>query len=171
MKAHSRKNISRKYIAYVAVFLIIVGLSYWTYSYFAIKRIGPVGSQHIHADFKLYINDQPVNFSQNKYQISFSGNQFVHMEGGDGNLIHVHAVGITLGDWLNSVKIYLDSNCLMMDDGSRYCNSGGSTLKMFVRHCQAFGANVSCSEWLHMNPTGDYTIQNLDKILISYGSR
>jgi len=168
-----RKFPVKKYAIYVAIFLIFVAVSYGIYNLIATpQRIGPLNSQHVHADFKLYLNGQAVDFSQNKYQLGGgSQNNYVHMESGDGNVIHVHATGIIFDDWLKSIKINIDSNCLTMDDRTEYCNSQNNTLKMFTEHCSAVGTNsTSCSGWQQIAPTGNYTFQDLDKILISYGN-
>jgi hypothetical protein len=177
---HSKKEIVEKkklplknYVIFIAVFLIIIAISYGIYSLVtAPQRIGPLNSQHIHADFKLYLNGQVVDFSQNKYQLGYgSQDNYVHMENGNGNVIHVHATGIIIDDWLNSIKIHIDSNCLTMDNGTNYCSSQNKTLKMFIESCSAVGTtNTTCSGWQQVAPTGNYTIQDLDKILISYGS-
>lgn len=172
MKNSKKKNNLKTYAA-LLIFVVLIGIFYFAYnSFFSTSRIGAIGSQHIHADFKMYINNQAVNFSQHQYQIEFSENRYVHMEGGDGNVIHVHATGITLNDWLASINIYLNSTCLTMDDGTNYCNSPATHLRMYVEHCSPFGTtNTTCSGWQQVSPvTADYTIQDLDKILISYGS-
>lgn len=172
-KSKKRKKFAKTYAIYILVFVALVGIFYVISSYFyPTSRIGSLGSQHIHADFKLYINDQAVDFTQSKYQLGFgSSDQYVHMENGDGNVIHVHATGIQLGDWLSSIKINLDSNCLTMDDGTQYCNSPQEHLRMYVEHCSPIGTtNTTCSGWQQISPvTSAYTIQDLDKILISYG--
>lgn len=174
MKNPKKKNSPKTYAIYLLIFAVLVGIFYIAYnSFFPTSRIGALGSQHIHADFKLYINNQAVNFTQSKYQLDYgSSDQYVHMEGGDGNIIHVHATGIILNDWLNSINIYINSTCLTMDDGTNYCNSPTTHLRMYVGHCSPIGTtNTTCSSWQQVSPVAaDYTIQDLDKILISYGS-
>lgn len=118
--------------------------------------IGPAGSTHIHQDFKVYINGNVIDFSQGKYQKPHL-NAKVHLEGGNGDLIHKHATGVTMGFFLKSVSISFDKNCLTIDTGENYCNDGDRTLKFYVN-------GKPNSEW------ENYDLQDGDKILVSYGS-
>ncbi|MFA4820064.1 MAG: hypothetical protein WC613_03860 [Candidatus Aenigmatarchaeota archaeon] len=115
-------------------------------------NLGPVGSTHIHQDFKMYVSGQMVDFSQPKYQLRSS---LVHFENGDGNVIHTHATGMTLGYMLGTMNIELTPECLVID-GVRYCNNGNSKLKLY--------ANGQPD-----NEFGSYLMKDLDKILVSYG--
>lgn len=118
--------------------------------------IGAPGSTHIHQDWKMYINGKSIDFSVPKYQKPHI-NQLTHMEGGDGDIIHVHATGITMGFFLNSIGIKIDNNCLTMDTGEKYCNEGNKALKFYVN-------GKPNNEW------GSYILNNLDKILVHYGN-
>lgn len=116
--------------------------------------IGQLGTIHIHADFKVYVNGQAIDFSQQKYQVRV---QYVHVEDNDGDVVHVHAPGMTLGIFLNSLGFHLTSSCLTTDDGTKMCNSGSKTLKVYVNGKQ-------------IQDGASYEIKDLDKILVSYGS-
>ncbi len=120
-----------------------------------LSGIGPLNSAHLHADVKVYINGDTVDFSQKKYQIEDTHNNFVHFEEGIGDVIHIHATGLTIRHMIRSVNLYVNNNCLTFE-GTKYCNDGNKKLKFYV--------NGKAS-----NEFGDYVINDLDKILVSYG--
>jgi len=117
-----------------------------------IVGIGPIGSQHIHADVKVYINGQHVDFSLRKYQLTTS---YIHFEDGLGDVIHAHSTGLTIGNLFYSIGGSISPNCLYFE-GQNYCNGNGKTLKFYVNGQQS-------------NEFGSKVIQDLDKYLISYG--
>ena len=45
------------------------------------NNFGPLGSTHVHADFKVYILGNPIDFSLSKYQLK---DQLTHVENDDG---------------------------------------------------------------------------------------
>ncbi len=57
---------------------------------------------HIHADFKVYINDKQIDFSVSKYQLQAKS---VHVEDGIGEVVHIHKKGITIGDFFETLGI------------------------------------------------------------------
>lgn len=70
------------------------------------------GTVHKHADFALFINGQQFNFAQEKYMTDLNGNmlsELVHLHDMDGNVIHVHAPGITLGMFFESIGMKLET--------------------------------------------------------------
>ncbi len=114
--------------------------------------IGALKSTHIHADVKVYLNGQSIDFSQRKYQLASS---YIHFEDGLGDVIHIHATGMTLGHLFKSLGMDFNNNCLVAQ-GQSYCNGGDKTLKFYVNG----------------NPNtlfDNYVIKDLDKYLISYG--
>jgi len=118
-----------------------------------LSGIGPLGSTHIHADVKVYRNGQAIDFSQHKYQVTTS---FIHFEDGLGDVIHVHATGMTIGQLFKSLKGEISSNCVVLEN-QNYCNENEKKLKFY--------ANGKPS-----NEFGNYAIHDLDKILVSYGN-
>ncbi len=121
-------------------------------------EIGMVGEIHHHADFKVYLNGVPYNFSQEKYQ-SKSNNSlsnFAHLHDMNGNIIHKHAQGVTLGFFFETLGMKLNSTCLVLDDETSYCNKGDKEWKMYVHE-------------KHNDEFEGYDIQDEDKILLSYG--
>ena len=73
--------------------------------------IGVLGSAHLHADVKVYINGQSIDFSQRKYQLASS---FLHFEEGIGDVIHTHATGLTIGHMFRSLGMDFSNNCLVV---------------------------------------------------------
>ncbi|MBI4162889.1 MAG: hypothetical protein HY513_04345 [Candidatus Aenigmarchaeota archaeon] len=150
-----KKKRSMKPVAYVLVVLIIIGLGYWAVSAMPQKpkvNLGSLGSTHIHQDFRAYIDGTIVDFSQPSYQLQ---NQYVHFEGGDGNVHHVHATGATLAYALDALRIRANASCITV--GRQYCTSGDKVVKYFVN-------GDDNSNYL------DYVMKDLDKILVYYGT-
>ncbi|MDP3741695.1 MAG: hypothetical protein Q8R15_00090 [Candidatus Micrarchaeota archaeon] len=145
----------KKPATYLIILLILIGGLSLTYRWAAsTPHIGPVGSTHIHQDFKVYLNGNQLDFSQQKYQVRAP---YAHVEDNDGDVIHVHATGVTLGMFIDSLDMQLTNNCFKTDDGTSYCNNGNNTLKFYVN-------NVPNTQF------NKYELRELDKILISYGA-
>lgn len=119
---------------------------------YLLSGIGPLGSTHLHADVKVYINGNVIDFSQRKYQLATS---YIHFEEGIGDVIHTHATGLTIGHMLNSVGIKYQNGCIVVE-GQSYCNENGKKLKFY--------ANGNLNSEFY-----SYAIKDLDKYLISYG--
>src|SRR3989344_1162870 len=121
-------------------------------------EIGVVGELHYHTDFALYINGERYDFAQERYMSKEdkSLSNFAHFHDRNGNLIHKHASGVTLGFFLETLDIKLNDTCLVLDDGASYCNEGNEELKMYVngRYNDEFAK---------------YDFHDEDRILLSYG--
>ncbi|MBI2102160.1 hypothetical protein HYT53_06130 [Candidatus Woesearchaeota archaeon] len=117
-----------------------------------LSGIGNLRSTHKHADVKVYINGNSIDFSQRKYQLA---SRFIHFEEGIGDVVHVHATGLTIGHLLKSLKGSLNNNCLVLD-GNNYCSDNSGKLRFYVN-------NKPNSDF------GSYVFKDLDKMLISYG--
>ena len=117
-----------------------------------LSGIGPLKSTHIHADVKVYLNGRQIDFSQRKYQITTS---YIHFEDGLGDVIHVHATGMTMDHLFKSLNGEFNSECLLFE-GQNYCNDANKKLKFFVNGKPN-------------NEFGYFVMKDLDKILISYG--
>ncbi|MBI2558517.1 hypothetical protein HYW20_04295 [Candidatus Woesearchaeota archaeon] len=118
-----------------------------------LSGIGALGSIHIHADVKAYIDGKSMDFSQKKYQLASS---FIHFEDGIGDVVHVHATGMTLGHLFRSLGMDFNNNCIAAE-GQSYCNDADKTLKFYVNG----------------QPDKEFdnkAIRDLDKYLVSYGS-
>ncbi|MBS3107112.1 hypothetical protein J4419_05645 [Candidatus Woesearchaeota archaeon] len=113
---------------------------------------------HAHADFRVVFDGQRITFTDEKYMTggSFLLHKFVHLHDHDGDVIHVHKKGITLGDFFISLNFKLNSTCIVTDTNIPYCASDENKLQMFVNGKE----NIQFDR---------YEPQDLDRILIIYG--
>lgn len=120
---------------------------------------------HEHADMKVYINEKSVDFSVDRYQTGEAhsneddGHAHVvdaHLHDNEGGVLHMHAQGVSLGQFFQSLGINFTKDCFILDNNEQYCNSGAKTLKMYVNGKK----NLELP---------DYVFSDLDKILITYG--
>lgn len=114
-------------------------------------------THHYHADFKVFINGNPINFNNPTY---FVKSRFMHVEndvqGDSGEVLHMHASGVPLWLFFESIGMKFDNQCFALDTGEKYCNNSNNSLKFYVNG----------------NPNkefGDYVFEDNDKILVSYG--
>jgi len=108
---------------------------------------------HIHADFKVYIDDKQIDFSVLMYQLR---DRFVHVEHGIGDTVHIHKRGVTIGDFFETLGITFNRTCIIIQIEGSYCNTAGKNVSFYVN-------GIENSEF------EDYEIKDLDKILVSYG--
>lgn len=141
--------------SYLLVALLVLGLGFGAYKLLTSKpRMGPLGSAHLHADFKVYIEGRALDFSLPKYQVR---SEFIHVEDGNGDVIHSHAAGATLGDFFKTLNMKFEKGCFTMDTGERFCDGDGKRLRFYV--------NGQPSE-----EYGSHVVRNLEKYLITYGA-
>ena len=114
---------------------------------------GKLGDEHQHASMLVRIFGDKFDFSATTYQIKSS---WIHFEESDGNTIHRHSSGVTLGYLFDSLGIGIDENCYVFSDGRQFCTNEDYSLKYFIN-----GDRV--------NSINDYVVQDDDRILISYG--
>ncbi len=115
---------------------------------------------HEHADLKVYLNGKQLDLTQAKYQSTEDKeiDPDTHLHDGNGDIVHKHRKGITLGYFLKTLKIDFSKDCLVLDTGERYCNSGDNELK--------FRVNGKANDQFN-----SYEFSDLDRILISYGPK
>lgn len=113
---------------------------------------------HNHADFAVYLNGAMYNFSQEKYMtsenVSLSHN--VHMHDVDGSIIHMHAPGIKLKDFFQSIGMNFTSECFVLDNRQGFCANAKNKLLFYVNGKQNYDY-------------GQYEPKDLDRLLITYG--
>ncbi len=114
--------------------------------------IGPLGGIHTHADYKVYLDGKPVDFRKAEYMVKA---QYVHIEGMNGDVIHFHATGVTMGEFFRTLGMKFTNECFV--NKKKYCTNEEKTLKFFV--------NGEANELY-----GDYLTSDKDKMLISYGN-
>ena len=115
---------------------------------------GPLGSAHEHAVFEVRINGSPIDFSLSRYQVA---SQFIHVEGGDGTTLHRHSTSVPTGEFLKSVRMNIENDCFISDDGNQFCEDESNQLRYFVNGTER-------------SSIMDYVLQDNDRILVIYGS-
>ena len=113
---------------------------------------------HIHADFAIYINNERMDLTDNRYQ-SYSGHvlsEGVHLHDNEDKVIHVHAEDISLMDFLETLDIYMSKTCLTLDTGNNYCEDDRYVLELYVN--KEIVENIN-----------DYEPKDEDQIMIYYG--
>ena len=134
------------------------------------STIGILGSQHIHADLKIYINGKALGedtlgllaMDMSKMDSDLTSS-FIHFDKGalepeeDGNVIHMHASGVPLWIFFESVGMEFSKDCITLENKDQYCNEGNKKLKFYV-------------DGKLNGKFENYVFNDLDKILISYGS-
>ncbi len=142
--------------AQIAVLVIVAAAVIGIYLVTAPAPRQPMlGDVHKHADFKLYVNGEAFNFSQEKYMTTENRtlSPFIHLHDLEGEVIHQHITGATLAEFFESFGMAFNNTCFALDNGNAFC---GGELKMFV--------NGRLN-----NEFGNYEFNDLDKILITYG--
>lgn len=115
---------------------------------------GKLGDEHEHASILVRIFGDKFDFSLPAYQVKSS---WIHFEAQDGNTVHRHSSGVTLGYLFQTIKIGLDDKCFSFPNGKKFCTNEDYSLKFYINH----------------NPVPSITdliIHNDDRILISYGN-
>lgn len=130
------------------------------------SKMGVLGSQHIHSDWKVYINGKPLDFSDKSHMERMRSNQpvssFIHVDSGapapekTGDILHMHATGIPLWIFFNSIGMDFNKDCITLENKEKFCNDENKKLKFFVNGKEN-------------NEFENYVFNDLDKILISYG--
>ena len=128
--------------------------------------IGVLGSQHIHADWKIYINGKALDFSDKSHMERMRNNMpvssFIHVDSGapapekTGDVLHMHASGVPLWIFFKSIGIDFSKDCITLENKEKFCNDSNKKLKFFVNGKES-------------NEFENYVFNDLDKILISYG--
>lgn len=118
----------------------------------------PEEKYHVHVNIAVLLGGNALDFRQEKYQ-SMETKELdsnIHLHDGNGDLIHIHKQGATLGEFFTSLGMSLSADCFILDSGKKFCNDGNNTFKMYVN-----GKPDS--------RFGDLEPQDLDRILLSYG--
>ncbi len=116
---------------------------------------GVLGDEHEHVSLLVRIFGDKFDFSGPAFQIKSS---WIHFEGADGDTIHRHSSGVTMGYFFASLGILgLDDECFIFPNGREFCTTSDYSLKFFINH----------------EPVDDivsYVGNEGDRILISYGN-
>ena len=159
----SRKRKIRMITIIAAVLLGIAGMAafviYLPKTDTVSTGIGAVGSTHQHADFKVYINGEQLDFTSPAYQVRA---REVHVEGGDDDVIHKHATGVTVGHFFKTLGFKISSTCITTDKNVQHCGNENATLRYFIKQAG--------QEWESTDALPNHDITDLDKYLITYGN-
>ena len=122
------------------------------------SKTGILGSQHIHADLKFYVNGKSFNFADDK---SYMKSSFIHLDNQQnkddaGGVLHMHATGVPLWIFFKSIGMDFNKECITLDNKEKICNDVNKKLKLFINGKEN-------------NEFENYVFKDLDKILISYG--
>ncbi len=146
-----------KIFVIVIILLVILGITiiFWPKP----ASMPLIDDVHYHADFKVYLNGEQFNFSQTKYMSTNQSklSNFVHLHDSNGEVIHKHISGATLGEFFTSLNMTFNSTCFVTDMRHAFCNNGDKQLKFFVNG-------------IKRNEYDGYDFQDLDRILITFGS-
>lgn len=157
-----KKKMSKgKMLTIVIPLLLVVLIGYGIYWALTTEGIGTIGSTHIHTDFAIFLNGEEITPLPQEYYVL---SPYAHVESGpgEGTVIHMHATNVPLKMFFDSLGMKFNSECFEVDRNNKYCNYGDNTVKMFVRH--------ENSTWEQNFEYDEYIFEDLDKILITYGS-
>lgn len=153
----------RLYVIAIVLALLFSG-SAFVYKFFlfsppSIKRVipavGVAGSTHAHMSMFIMIKDRVVNFCDTKYM---EKSPLVHFEDNNCYVIHKHATGITLVEFLKTIGVELTTKCVTIPDEEKHCSDEINTLRVVIN-----GGEVPLSELSY------YELRNNDHILLNYG--
>ncbi len=151
----------KNWLSDIAPYVMAIGFTALFFGFARISSAGPAVNpdpNHTHADFAVFVEGNRVDFSQEKYMSTDTEprHPYAHVHDGNGNVMHRHKPGITIGDFFSSLNISLAADCFTLDTGERFCNEGDKRWRMFVNEQE-----------VPVNPT--YVFQDLDQILLTYG--
>src|SRR5574341_2542342 len=155
------KLIAGAIIAGVVLVLGITGYMFYENTYQgkqnapgAPKGAGPLGDEHEHAAMNVIIFGDKFDFSSPAYQVK---NRYIHFENHNGDTVHRHASGVTMGFLFNTLNIGFTDSCFTFPDKREFCTNDDYSLKLYVNHQRD-------ASFL------DYVFEDDDRILISYGN-
>lgn len=113
---------------------------------------------HEHVDLKMFINNQQINLGLEKYQSTHEKelSPDVHLHDGNGEMIHLHWSGQTVASFFESISMTVTGDCLTTDSGQQYCTGEQGTLSLYA-------------DGVKVDTIGQYLLEDLDRILVSYG--
>ncbi len=144
-------------IAGVVIVLGITGYMFYQTTFTAPNAppgAGKLGDEHEHAAMKVIIFGDEFDFSSPAFQVK---NSYIHFENHNGETVHRHASGVTLGFLFDTLKIKLTDDCYIFPDKREFCTNDNYSLKFFVNHQKVPSIR-------------DLVTQDNDRILISYGN-
>lgn len=123
-------------------------------------------NQHVHADVKVFIQGQAVNFSEARFQSSAEQplTEFIHFHDGNGHVVHLHASGVPLSYLFKTFGGFMNQTCLQVAQGEPlHCSDGEDVLKVGPNALKFYVNNQSVPD------ASAYQLQDLDQVLIWFG--
>ncbi len=115
---------------------------------------GALNDAHDHVSILVRIFGDKFDFSSPAFQIKSS---WIDFEGQDGDTIHRHSTGVTLGYLFETLGITVNDECFIFPDGRQFCNNDDYSIKFFINHKKVPSIH-------------DYVGNERDRVLISYGN-
>ena len=144
----------------LGIILVIVGYSAYNFVTMqgsvpgAPPGAGLLNDEHAHTSILVRIFGDKFDFTSPAFQIKSS---WIHFEGQDGDTIHRHSTGVTLGYLFGTLGLTVDDECFVFPDGRQFCNNDDYSIKFFINHEQVPSIH-------------DYIGNEDDRVLISYGN-
>ena len=178
--------------------LAFIGIAILVGAFLFMRQTAPAVNpdpNHTHADFAVWVNGTKLDFSDEEYMSApppsaaslivpsahahgdeeegptLPGREFLHLHGDIGHVIHRHKPGLTLGDFFTSIGFIMTRTCFTLDQhqfealGAAWVESSGK--RELCNTEQFHWTFVVNSQERPMDPA--YVMQDLDKILLSYG--
>jgi len=120
---------------------------------------------HYHANWAVYVDGERLDLKADRYMEDVGAcvaggevlpTQRVHMHNNEQDVVHVHHRGVTWGHFLANLGFVLGRDVLVLDDGRRFEEGDGRSLKFIVN-----GFAVP--------EIRNRLIESGDRLLISYG--
>lgn len=121
---------------------------------------------HYHANWAVYVDGERLDLTADRYMEDVGAcvaggevlpTQRVHMHNNEQDVVHVHHRGVTWGHFLTNLGFVLGRDFLVLDDGRRFEEADGRTLKFIVN-----GFAVP--------EIRNRLIESGDRLLVSFGS-
>ncbi len=162
--AAKRSSVKRKNMIMAVGILGIIDviIGYASYTFVTMDASGPgippgagkLGDEHEHASMLVRIFGDKFDFAAPAYQVKSA---WIHFESSDGNTIHRHASGVTLGYLFENLNIIASEECFIFPDDRQFCTNEDYSLKYYINHQP-------------VDTIRDYVFDDQDRILISYGN-
>ncbi len=159
-RTYQKRKIMLMTAGVLGIILVIVGYSAYNFVTMqgsvpgAPPGAGLLNDEHAHTSILVRIFGDKFDFTSPAFQIKSS---WIHFEGQDGDTIHRHSTGVTLGYLFGTLSLTVDDECFVFPDGRQFCNSDDYSIKFFINHEQV--PNIH-----------DYIGNENDRVLISYGN-
>ncbi len=159
-RTHQRRKNMLMTAGVLGIVVVIVGYSVYNFVNLqgsapgAPPGAGVLGDEHDHISILVRIFGDKFDFTSPAFQIKSS---WIHFEGQDGDTIHRHSTGVTLGYLFETLSITVNDECFIFPDGRQFCNNEDYSIKFFINHEQV--PNIH-----------DYIGNEDDRVLISYGN-